>query len=117
MSEFTPILLPVIAALFFFLPGMSAIFAFAGKKSTWRSDDLHFITSSTGLSLAITLLAMFTLFVISQVTHSSFQFVALPVILGVLTAAFLLIALFRSSLLRPMRGIEELDSDGKGGRA
>ncbi len=115
MSEFTPILLPVIAALFFFLPGMSAIFAFAEKKSTWRSDDLHFIASSTGLSLAITLLAMFVLFLVSQVTHSPFQFVALPVLLGILTAAFLLIALFRSSLLRPMRGLEELDSERKEG--
>ncbi len=95
MTEITVLLLPAIAALFFFLPGMSALLAFSVKKSPWRDDETHFITSSAGLSLAITLIVMFMLLLVSQVTGLPFQFYALPAVLAAVTAAFLLIAVLK----------------------
>lgn len=98
MTAFTFLLLPAIGALFFFLPGMSAVLAFSGPGSAWRRDEVHFITSSAGLSIAITFLTMFALLLVSQATRSSFQFLALPAVLTGVTAAFLAFAALRGRI-------------------
>lgn len=106
MTSLSPLLLPVIALLFFFLPGMAAVFAFAGRKSSWRHDDIHLITSSCGLSVSLTLLLLALTYLASHAAGVPFPFDAVPVLLTVLTAAFLIIAAFRGSLpgMRPRAG-------------
>lgn len=100
MTAFTFLLLPALGVLFFFLPGMSAVLAFSDAGNTWRGDVVRFITSSAGLSIAITLLTMFALLLVAQATQSPFKFLALPAVLAVITAAFLLLAAFRRYILK-----------------
>lgn len=97
MSELTVLLLPLIGALFFFLPGMSAVLAFSTRSSFWRGDHVHFITASAGLSISMTVLVMFLILLISRVSGMAFQFVAVPVVLAAVTGAFLLAAAVRGA--------------------
>ncbi len=100
MSELTPILLTAFAALFFFLPGMAAIFAFSGKGSAYRRDSLHFITASLGLSTSITIMAVLAAIIASGASHTPFQFYAVPAALALLTCAFLAYAALSGRLSR-----------------
>jgi uncharacterized membrane protein len=98
MTQFTPLLLLALAALFFFLPGLAVVLALAGGGSGIRKDDVHLITFSIGLSLALTIIVMYLLLLIADVTGSAFQFEALPVVLAALTIIFLAIAAIRGRL-------------------
>lgn len=98
MPDLSLLMLPVLAALFFFLPGMAAILAFSTSRSGWRKDDVHFITASAGLSLSITVIVMFLLLLFAGATGTPFPFTALPVILALLTGALLALAAARHRL-------------------
>lgn len=118
MTDSSLLLLPVIALLFFFLPGMATLFAFSGEKSRWRQDDVHFITSSTGLSISVTTLLLALAFLFSSASGTSFQFLPVPVILAVLTAALLVLAALRRRIpgMRPRTPLTDQateETDGK----
>lgn len=98
MPDFTLLLLPVIALLFFFLPGMAAVFAFSGKKSRWRHDDIHFITISCGLSISFTALLLALTYLVARAGAMPFPFAAVPAVLAIMSAAFLIVAALRGRL-------------------
>lgn len=103
MTDLSPLLLPLIALLFFFLPGMAAVLAFSSAKSSWRHDDIHFITSSCGLSVSLTALLLALTYLVARAVGAPFPFAAVPVMLGAITASLLIVAAIRGRLpgMRP----------------
>ncbi len=80
------------AALMFFLPGLSAVLAFAERGSRWRNDIAELIAASVGISVAISLILLFLLTLLSEAYGQALNFSVFIAALVAVAGIFLVIA-------------------------